>query len=194
MRALDNSEPMRLLGLTSPKIGILLFEDVAANIFIQALLKRSLKLSAESFYYHKSGSDGELLKDLQRFPHKLENFSVIGIFDGDAKGKYEKNLQGKKNYIFLPESSAPEEFLINFLTNADVVEVGANFSISPATFSDAKYAVAGSDHHDYFHNLAKHLGRNFNDILSRTCEMWISANEKLTLQFLEELEKKALLE
>lgn len=187
--AIDDHEPLKMLGLASSKRGIALYEDVAAGLMLQSLLKTSSRLAVDNFYYHKSGSDGELLKDLTQLPQKIEDFSFTGIFDGDARGKYEKNLFPKTNFCFLPGDVAPEEVLIEHFKKSDLKTAAEYLATTPAALADAKHAAAGSDHHDYFHDIAKHLSQDFEHTLSRICDLWVHSHKAESEKFLSDLEK-----
>lgn len=186
----ENSEPLKILGLTSPKQGVLLFEDVAAEIFIKSLLKSSSSLSADNFYYHKSGSDGDILSDLKRFPAKIENFRFVAIFDGDCIGKYTAQLKDINNYCYLPEKIAPEEILIAYICNTPVNLIATALSASDTAIIDAKESAAGCDHHDYFHEFSKSLGRNFCETFGKICELWgaEAGNAAKVAKFIENIE------
>lgn len=188
--AIDNNEPFKLLGLTSPKQGILLFEDDVAEIFIKSLLKMSARFVSDSFYYHKSGSDGDILKDLNRFPSRLEGLRIIGVFDGDCEGKLDNNLLQHANYCFLPEKLPPETVLINYIKTIEVTFLAKALNIPVLDIIDAKESSAGRDHHDYFHELARSIGLEFKWMVTIICDLWVSddKNGNYILKFIEAVE------
>lgn len=184
-------EQMGVLGLTSPKKGVLFFEDEAAGLLIKALVKASLVLVVDSFYYHNSVSDNGVINDLERFPNGLAGFSFIAIFDGDCRGKYDRVLRPHSNYMFLPSNESPEGLLIDYLASEELSLVSACLRVSREALSAAFAEVAGSDHHDYFHELARALSIPFDTVFSSVCELWISSpgNSELVESFLDELER-----
>jgi predicted ATPase len=188
--AIDNNEPLKILGLLPSKEGVLIYEDVGAEIFIKSLLKTSLNFSSDSFYFLKSGSDGELLKSLKLLPKKIENFQFIGTFDGDCRGKYE-HLLGESNYCYLPGNVAPEEMLMRFLSRADLNIVSTALGVTATEVLEAKHAAAGCDLHDYFHVFSRSINKSFHETLSKICDLWVSDATNLpdVSSFLNNLER-----
>jgi hypothetical protein len=174
--AADNSEPIKLLGLTAKKIGILLYEDYAAELLLKSLLKMSRRINQDNFYYCCSGSDGDILQDLLRFPNNILDFSFVGVFDGDCIGKYEGKLHDKK-YCFLPSAVPPEVFLIDFVKRKTTLQLAIILGIGIQDVLAAQASAAGCDHHDYFLEFSKSLNKNLSDVLSRICEHWTNAPE-----------------
>ena len=174
--ASDSNEPLKLLGLQAPKIGVLLFEDVVAGIFIRALLRPSLKFVTDSFYYHNSTSDGDILEDLKRFPSRLECFNFIGVFDGDCRGRIEKNVAKGAKYCFLPQNKAPEELLIDLVVNYDADELAKKLQISNVDLLGAIDSAAGSNHHDYFYIFSRAIDKDYNVIVTKICDIWVEDN------------------
>lgn len=164
---------MNSLGLTSPKRGVILFEDVAAKLFIQSFIKASPSFMKDDFIYHTSGSDGDIIKDLERFPPTLGDLSVIAVFDGDAREKYTKQLHEFKNYIFLPKVKSPEEVLIDYIKSSEKEAIARRLIVSLGTLYAAIDTAAGADHHDYFHTLARECEKKYEEVFSSLCDAWI---------------------
>ena len=112
--AASEIEKMDVLGLTAPKKGLLFIEDKAALLFARSLIKASPLFVSDSFFYHCSGSEGKILRDLNCFPVGLDDFSFIALFDGDCRGRMEGQLMDFDNHIFLPSDLSPEEHLISY--------------------------------------------------------------------------------
>jgi len=188
--ATSNFEQMCILGLNSPKKGLLFFEDQSAYLFTCSFLKSSPQYVLDSFYFHKSGSEGDVVQDLSRFPSYLENFCMIAVFDGDCKGKIAHQLLDYKNYLFLPSKMAPDELLVEYVSKLNVSILASYLSLSEAIVSTALDVAEGSDHHDYFHELAQVLDLTYDVIFSKICDLWIEDvenNDKVNA-FISELE------
>ncbi|MBV7567626.1 AAA family ATPase [Pseudomonas sp. PDM27] len=171
------------LGLVSPKIGMLFLEDVGGILFAKALFNSSTEFSINSFYYHKSGSDGHVSTDLSRlaFPHK--GFKFVGLYDGDCRGNKAALNKGGE-YFFLPTNLAPDELMAAYFKSKPTAFLAAKLMVSEVKVSQAKAFAAGSDFHDYFHNVNRVFGWDFNRLFSVVCEMWIDEHPQELEDFL----------
>lgn len=115
----------------------------------------SRRVNQDNFYYCCSGSDGDILQDLLRFPNNILDFSFVGVFDGDCIGKYEGKLHEKK-YCFLPSGTAPEVFLIDYAKSKTTLQLAIILGIGSQEVLAAQASAAGCDHHDYFWNFQNH--------------------------------------
>lgn len=184
---------MDILGLTAPKRGVLFFEDQAACIFIKTLIEASALLVTDSFLYHSSGSEGEILSDLKRFPNELSEFSFTAIFDGDCRERLQKALEKYQNYIFLPSNLSPEELIIGYFRQADIDVLSNRLGKTQEVIEAAKDNAAGLDHHDYFVAIARYLESNFEEVFRILCKLWVSDENNIDLvrDFLEAIERTA---
>lgn len=191
MSATSDFEHMNVLGLSAPKRGILFFEDKAASILARCMIKMSAEYVADSFHYSVSGSEANVLSQLKNFPKDLTGFSMIAIFDGDCRGKFEKDLMGFNQYIYLPSRSPPEEILIELLNQKEVSLMASHLGVTIEKLSMAIEAAAGADHHDYFRDLSRSLGVDFDILFYKLCEVWVGEknNEVSVKEFLAELGK-----
>lgn len=171
--AASNIEQMDVLGLTAPKKGLLFYEDKAAFLFVRSLIKASPLFVLDSFLYHCSGSDGDVLQDLKRFPVAIDDFSFIAVFDGDCRGKMDDLLKDFKNYIFLPSALSPEEHLISYLGEINIVDVAKHIGKPVEIMSTAVDVAAGSDHHDYFVEIARVLSMSYEELFTKLCDLWV---------------------
>ncbi|CAM3599908.1 ATP-dependent nuclease [Pseudoalteromonas maricaloris] len=191
--AASNIEQMDVLGLTAPKKGLLFYEDEAALFFARSLIKASPLFVSDSFLYHCSGSEGDVLQDLKRFPVSLDEFSFIAVFDGDCRGKMDDQLMDFENYIFLPSALSPEEHLISYLGGIDIVDVANHIGKPIELMSAAIDVAAGSDHHDYFVDIAKVLSIPYEELFSKLCDLWVGDenNSESVQEFIGKLETLA---
>lgn len=191
--AASNIEQMSLLGLTAPKKGLLFYEDHAAYLFTRSMVKASPLYVIDSFYYHCSGSDGDVLIDLKRFPSNLIDFSFIAVFDGDCRGRLNRDLTDLENYIFLPSNSSPEEHLISYLRGVDISYLADYIGTSVELLSTAIDVATGLDHHDYFTQIARVLSISYDELFSKLCDLWVNddENQEHVHSFIESLESLA---
>ncbi len=192
--AASNLEQMNVLGLTAPKKGLLFYEDKAAYLFTCALIKISPLFVIDSFLYHCSGSEGDVLKDLKRFPGYFSDFSFIAVFDGDCRGKMDNQLADFENYLFLPSTVSPEEHVISYLKGVGIADVASHLGKSIAVTSAAVEVATGLDHHDYFVEMAKVLALSYEELFIKLCDLWIGdvRNNESVKAFIEKLELLAL--
>lgn len=191
--AASNIEQMEVLGLTAPKKGLLFYEDKAAFLFARSLIKASPLFVSDSFLYHCSGSEGDVLKDLKRFPIGLVDFSFIAVFDGDCRGRMGERLADFENYIFLPSALSPEEHLISYLGERNIIDVANHIGKSVELINAAIDVAAGSDHHDYFIEIARVLSISYEELFSKLCDLWVSDedNNESVQEFIGKLETLA---
>ncbi|MBR9910407.1 MAG: ATP-binding protein [Gammaproteobacteria bacterium] len=191
--AASNFEQMSVLGLTAPKKGLLFYEDKSAFLFARSLIKASSLFVIDSFLYHCSGSEGDVLQDLKRFPAKLADFSFIAVFDGDCRDRMNEYIVDFKNFIFLPSIFSPEEHIISYLREADILVVANQLGKAVEVLSAAFDVAAGLDHHDYFVEIAKVMEMSYEELFSKLCDLWINdvSNAESVQAFVEKLESLA---
>ena len=185
----SKDESLSLLGLSEVKKGVLFFEDSAALIFANVLIAKSSKYTQDSFHYHISGSEGDLLKTIELLPPNLGLFKLISVFDGDTKGKYIDKLKNKTNYSYLPLKLSPEEVIIEYINLQSPIAISNCLSVDVNVFIMAKNKAEGADHHDFFIDISNTLKIPFNTLFSSLCYLWASdeRNETELMNFLDSL-------
>lgn len=178
---------IQVLGLSTPKIGMILHEDFIAKQFFRSLWKTATGTSPDCFYYKKSGSKGDIEQDLKRMEPTMEGFITVGVFDGDCRKDrktLQKTLAGKK-FCFLPTEAPPEVPLIEFLGESENDSLAQLFNTTTVQLAQAMEAARGTDHHDYFHELSRELGMELSHVVSIVCDAWVSteANGDLVQEF-----------
>jgi len=172
--AASNVQQMSVLGLTAPKKGLIFFEDKAAYLFARSLIKSSSSYVVDSFLYHCSGSEGDVLQGLKLFPTKLLDFSFIAVFDGDCRDRMKAHIADFENYIFLPSMSSPEEHITSYLREIDILVVSQQLGKTIEALRVAFDVAAGLDHHDYFLEISRILTITYEDLFSKLCDLWIN--------------------
>lgn len=169
----DNIDILYTLGLSPQKKGILFFEDLAAEILLKQLIKRSSFNGNENFYFHCSGDDSHIVKHINEMPKKLTGFKFVGVFDGDARTKVPRLLLENTIATFLPTDFAPEIIIMNYLGSCDFNAIDHFLNLNSGAFEAAYQAVIGADHHDFFVEISKILDKSFSNLFSDLCEVWI---------------------
>lgn len=189
--AASHFERMDVLGLMAPKKGLLFYEDHAAYLFAKSLIKVSPLFVLDSFLYHCSGSEGDVLLDLKRYPSTMTDFSFLAVFDGDCRERLAKDLRGFENYVFLPSSLSPEELIISYLRREELTHLASHIGKSVEDVAMAKEICAGLDHHDYFVEMAKSLALSYDDLFTKLCDLWIGdeVNFGSVVRFFAELDR-----
>jgi len=190
-QASDKYEFFKIIGLNAPKIGILLFEDSAAILFFKALIKHSKEHVADSFYFHISGSDGDIVNDLNRIPSKIDTFRILGIFDGDCRHN-QLGLGLKSICTFLPSEKSPERLLIDFIGGISPNELALMLNKTEEEINYAFRETLGCDHHDYFEIISKELDLDYNFIVTSMFDKWINTddNSMIVNEFITEFGEK----
>lgn len=186
-QALDNFEHLKTIGLSAPKLGILLFEDTAAIQFFKTLIKNSKEYVPDSFYYLNSGSESNIINDLKSIPSKIESFLIIGIFDGDCRNTIIK-LPETSYYTYLPSEYNPETLLIKFLKDINPNDLALLFNKTVDEINYALDETTGCDHHDYFEIMSRSLDSEYNFIFSSVCKIWTEtpSNKSMVDKFMTE--------
>lgn len=169
----NNIDILYTLGLSPQKKGLLFFEDLAAELLLKQLIKRSSFNGNENFYFHCSGDDSHVVKHINEMPKKLRDFKFVGVFDGDARTKVPRLLSVDTIAIFLPTDVAPEIIIMNYLGSCDFNTIDQFLNLNSGAFEAAYQAVIGADHHDFFVEISKILDKNFSSLFSDLCEIWI---------------------
>lgn len=172
----DNSQILNNLGLQSLKKAVLFFEDLSAEILLIELISKSDFFHLDNFYFHCSGSESEIIKQVKYLPTNYQELKFIAIFDGDGRGRVEKQI-GESKYAFLPSSFSPEELIINFLKTCDLNYLAEFLEVKYEDLIQAFQGAEGLDHHDYFYTVSRMLCTNFEYLFKRLCEYWIKHNK-----------------
>lgn len=187
--ASDELEPLRLLGLSSPKVGVLMYEDYAAGCFIKALLKKSNKYVADGFYFYCCNSNGQILNRLKNFHDSNLTLKFVGVFDGDCRNSMARDLKNISHFTFLPSEDPPESLLIDMISGMNIAEISSTLSCTDTKAHDALDRTAGADIHDFLPEFARAIEMDIGSLLPRLCDTWVIKNEELSQAFLSDFEK-----
>lgn len=136
------------LGLVAPKKGIIFCEDNAALAFSKHLVAISSNHVVDNFYYHISGSNGNIENILKSLPSSIEQFQFFGLFDGDCRKRNQKDFSDKK-YGYLPGEGSPESLLIPYFNQLSTDDKAKLFSKDEDRIELALDYIQGLEEHDY---------------------------------------------
>ncbi|MEZ8363753.1 ATP-dependent endonuclease [Vibrio cyclitrophicus] len=141
-------QSLQALGLVATKKGIIFCEDNAALAFAKHLVAYSKNHVVDNFYYHISGSNGDIESILKCLPSDIDRFQFFGLFDGDCKARNQSTFSDKK-YGYLPGDNAPEDLLIPYFESLSTEAKSKLFSKSDAKIELAMDHIQGLEAHDY---------------------------------------------
>lgn len=189
----DKINPLSILGLNSPKIGVLIYEDLAAELFIKSIIRSSSNFVVDGFFYEKANSASNIITILSSISKNLDYFKIIGIFDSDFQNNVsELRRIEDKNYCFLPANNLPPEILMmNYFISTSNEELASSLNFSTEKITFAKDIASGSNHHDYFYLISNFLEKRFEDVFLSVCDLWIleESNRNYAEQFLSKLQQ-----
>ncbi|KIP68357.1 hypothetical protein SN10_19065 [Vibrio harveyi] len=152
----SNFESLKLLGLNARKKGVIFCEDEAAEAFSKKLVSICNSHVVDNFYYHRSGSNGDIENILKSLPSKVDSFIFYGLFDGDCRQRNQDAFRDKK-YSYLPSEMSPENLLLPHFRSLDLSNKSALFSKNEDSIALALDYVDGLEAHDYFNEFFSHL-------------------------------------
>lgn len=170
---LNSLDSLNNLGLSDSKKGILFFEDKAAEIFLKQLLHFSKEYSPESFYFHCSNDESNVIKHINLLKMNFRDFKCIAVFDGDGRSRVESQLESHAKYLFLPSLVAPEQHIHSYITRCDFAKLAKFFGIKEESFAAALQVAEGEDHHEFFKSVSRYLNIEFERFFSELCKFWI---------------------
>lgn len=141
-------QSLQTLGLVAEKKGIIFCEDNAALAFAKHLVALSSNHVVDNFYYHVSGSNGDIENILKGLPKDIDRFQFFGLFDGDCRERNQSAFSDKK-YGYLPGNCSPEELLIPYFNGLSTEDKSSIFARSDERIELAIDHIQGLEYHDY---------------------------------------------
>lgn len=151
----SQSNYLKELGMELGLNGVFYVEDNKAKVFFEKLLDvygSDLRKTHEVVFL---GGESDVFEVISRVSEKGEKVKVYGMLDADQRSekKYEKF---RKHIFFLPGKLAPEQEVINAITQHQN-EFALMLTTNAVSLRDAMRSCQGYDHHDYFEELSKYL-------------------------------------
>ena len=158
------------LGMDCGRNGVLLVEDRGAREFAKAWLRHHEPDLLVVFEIKDAGGESDIENALRKFPRTEDWLRVIGLFDGDQRGR----TTGEYNwpYTFLPGSDAPEIMLRTVATES-AGSVAKELRRNESDVRLALGAVEGMDHHDWYEELGKRLSVDYEQLMTVLFTVWL---------------------
>lgn len=175
------------VGLRSRFRGVVLVEDRIACEWCVALFAKLAPDILETLQVKGVGPDG--IKKGLNFPAVGPWLSVVGLFDGDMRGKVGATTWP---YAFLPSGLPPEECLRS--VSATSVERLAEMSGRTAAEVRAIFAsLLGTDHHDWLIELSRSLSVSTKQVVHSLNAVWLEdvTNRVAAEEMIKEVRKHA---
>ncbi|WP_206922935.1 ATP-dependent nuclease [Alicyclobacillus suci] len=168
------------LGVPVSKKGVILVEDKAAEQLTRCwlgLFRPSLIQDYDIVWAGSTTSIQRLLKDIPFI--KLSNWlEIIGLFDGDQRGKIQDDY--KWPFSFLPTSEAPEHFLMKAAYSSQE-RLADLLGRDVDSISRALSLLDGVNHHDWLTILPDYVAVSFEQCVSALFTIWASEPTSLTM-------------
>lgn len=170
VRIIESTPPPVLLSMLGiePHVDIvILVEDLAAEWFVRQILERHKPGLSRRIEISVRNGDGNIIKLLERIGTPFSAVKVIGLFDGDLKGKVPDGLRSVST--FLP-GDKPIEHIFRAIVQADpkaLEVVSGSQNIGPILFG-----LEGAEQHDWYSKLSDHLGLSKAQLFPMLFQLW----------------------
>lgn len=168
-------------------------EDYAARVFLEHLI------CEESPYIYKNTDiisvDGEssITARLRFDDSKFMSHRLIGIYDGDMRGKFETDGIPEQiywPYLFLPVNECIEKEIISFLgSESNQKEFCSSLNLNYPLFISIMSKHAGKDHHDWVLDVAKDINITLEGIIKAFYSIWKKEKEDSISSFIDSIER-----
>jgi hypothetical protein len=152
-----------MLGISPNKSGAIFVEDRAAREYAKCWLGNFSPNLLHEYEIVDVSSVENILQQLRFFPALGRWFKVIGLFDGDQRGKIVENL--KWPHSFLPGNEAPEKYILS-LAKVKRQELAAALGRDSSKINLSLAALDGVDHHDWIIEFPKLIGIGYEQFIS----------------------------
>ncbi|WP_159450488.1 ATP-dependent nuclease [Bradyrhizobium mercantei] len=170
VRIVESTPPPVLLSMLGiePHIDIvILVEDLAAHWFLRQILERHRPGLSRRIEISVRNGDGNIIKLLERIGSPFSAVKILGLFDGDLRGKIPNALTGIST--FLP-GEKPIERIFRAIVEADpsaLEAVSGSQDVGPILF-----ALQGAEQHDWYAALSDHLGLSKAQLFPMLFQLW----------------------
>jgi len=167
---------------------LLLVEDECAMYFVRYLLEEIEPDICRQCAYAVMGGEGAIAKLVKIMPVVDNWVSIVGCFDGDARGK---SFERKSLWpvVYLPGSDAPEFLLKECVRSSTVKELATYLHMDDDTVTVALAGATGVDHHDWLRSVIAALGRSTGEVVRAMVKLWLRSNQDAGGEFVAEIKR-----
>jgi len=186
--ATDKPSPVLLetIGIRTPVDVIAFVEDHAAARFLRLLIEHFDPSLSRRIEIVPLDGDGSIINVLKEVENHYKAFILLGVFDGDVKGKLPEKVKSKA--LFLP-GAKPVELLFKELceSNPDSLDMSERLNVR-----DILFVLQARDHHDWFLDFAKSCGLEPGQLFMMFFRCWlrIDGNEEIAREVFQEISLK----
>jgi predicted ATPase len=170
-------ESLITLGMELPQKGCIFVEDLLAEYFLKTIFSKKASFISYEYGIEKVNGESEIT-ELLSFPTKQNfKYKLIGVYDGDMKLK-ESQLKSVVNwdFLFLPvEIEIEKEFRQALDENLEAFCSTLGIHVDTAVRLLSR--INGEEHHDWFIELSKALGKDYSVIIDVLFNFWESQGE-----------------
>lgn len=170
VRVIESTPPPVLLSMLGiePHVDIVvLVEDLAAEWFVRQILERHKPGLSRRIETSVRNGDGNIIKLLERIGTPFSAVKIVGLFDGDLRGKLPEGLEAVST--FLPGDKPIERIFREIVQgNPKALEViSGSQDIGPILFG-----LQGAEQHDWYSKLSDHLGLSKAQLFPMLFQLW----------------------
>lgn len=158
---------LKTIGIEPTIDTLCLVEDEAAAIFLTMLLERFAPTLARKCEVSNQSGDGNIISLLEKAGGQFKAVRVVGMFDGDLKGKAPKNIIPHAG--FLPGNEPIEVIFRNLIISNSAAAAEA---LSTPRLPEILFSLQGADHHDWYAGLGEELGLTKSQLFPILFHLW----------------------
>ena len=163
---------LKTIGILPKVDTIMMVEDKAAEVFLSSLLEKYDPQLRRRVEIKNQQGDGNIVAVLDKVGNLFKSVPIIGVFDGDLRGKVKKTVEAFSAY--LPGTQAIEIIFRDMIV-ADIA--GASDALSRPKLGEALFQLEGADHHDWYRGLCDNLSLTEEQLFLPLFNMWIARDE-----------------
>ena len=170
--------------------GTFFVEDKLAALFLECLLETETPNLRKKYNVEIAGSNSEITCCLKFKCTDKIKYHIIGIYDGDQKGKIEEDKEIQWPYTFLPVNQDIEAAIIDFLKASGNIEMFAkNLEKKLEILTMALSMVSGKDKHDKILDIISYIAVDKKFFIKKFYNLWRVQNIERINQFVDSLHK-----
>jgi hypothetical protein len=175
IKIVDGAPPpalLEMIGIAPQVDTIVLVEDPAAASFCRLLLEKIHPSISRRVEISVRDGDGNIVRALKELGGNFTSLKVIGLFDGDLVGRIPEEVL--KFSTVLP-GDRPIEIIFRGMIEGEP-ETLQN-AIGADDLEAILFGLRGSNHHDWYEGLCRHLGLTKAQLFPTLVQLWLRRDE-----------------